>query len=252
MKKAVLYICHGSRVKKAREEALEFISKSKRSVDAPIQEICFLELAEPDIKTGFETCVAKGADSIAVIPVLLLTAAHAKSDIPEELESVMKEHPSVSVSYGDPIGVQGEMAEAVLEGMRPLPAHEDARVLLVGRGSSDPDVKRDLGLIAKGIEQRTEGLNVSVCYLTAAEPSFSEVLNGINQFPEKRVYIVPYLLFTGLLMNGIEKEISLVKTDKILTLCSYVGFSRHTEKAFTKRVREALGKLSSSSLEGAV
>ncbi|WP_338781864.1 sirohydrochlorin chelatase [Metabacillus sp. FJAT-52054] len=252
MKQAVLYICHGSRVKKARDEAIEFISACKKHVQAPIQEICFLELAEPDIKTGFELCLNKGADSIAVIPVLLLTAAHAKSDIPEELEAVMKEHPNIAVSYGAPIGVQGEMSEAILERLSPLPAHENARALLVGRGSSDPDVKKDLGAIAKGVEERTEGLEVNICYLTAAEPSFSEVLKRIQEFPEKKIYIVPYLLFTGLLMNGIEKEISLLKTDKQIILCSYVGFSKHVQAAFIKRVQEALEKLPASSAEAEV
>nr|WP_155111340.1 sirohydrochlorin chelatase [Metabacillus mangrovi] len=238
-----MYICHGSRVKKARDEAVAFIEKCSRQIAVPIQEICFLELAEPDISSGIEACVKQGAEQIAVIPVLLLTAAHAKSDIPEELEKALKKHPDVEISYGAPIGVQGSMAEAVLEQTAPLPADEDVRLLLVGRGSSDPDVKKDLQEIASGIVKRTEGLAVTVCYLTAAEPAFSEVLKKIGTFRENSVYIVPYLLFTGLLMKGIEKEIQNLSSEKNIRLCSYVGFSQHTEAAFVKRVREALNGL---------
>ncbi|MGD6816230.1 sirohydrochlorin chelatase [Metabacillus sp. 84] len=244
MKQAVLYICHGSRVEKARAEAVSFISKCMESVDAPIQEICFLELSEPDILSGFEACIKKGAESIAAVPVLLLTAAHAKLDIPEELEKAGALYPEIPVTYGKPIGVQGDMAEAVLEQLRPLPKDEDVRVLLTGRGSSDPDVKRDLGIIAKGIAERAEGVNISPCYLTAAEPSFSDMLSRIDDFPEKNIYIVPYLLFTGLLMKGIEKEASQLTTRKNMTVCSYVGFSMYAEKAFLRRVNETLSALS--------
>ncbi|MGM2836781.1 CbiX/SirB N-terminal domain-containing protein, partial [Bacillus cereus group sp. Bce025] len=55
--KAILYICHGSRLKAAKEEAVAFITSCMNRVEASIQEICFLELASPTIDEGFRTCV---------------------------------------------------------------------------------------------------------------------------------------------------------------------------------------------------
>ena len=59
--KAVLYICHGSRIGEANEQAISFIHQVMKKVDIPIQEIGFLELTEPTIAGSFERCVKKGA-----------------------------------------------------------------------------------------------------------------------------------------------------------------------------------------------
>ena len=47
-------------------------------IDVPIQEICFLELAAPSMDEGITKCVERGATKIAVVPILLLTAAPCK------------------------------------------------------------------------------------------------------------------------------------------------------------------------------
>ncbi len=39
--KAVIYICHGSRVEESKKEAFQLIDKVKQQVDIPIQETCF-------------------------------------------------------------------------------------------------------------------------------------------------------------------------------------------------------------------
>ncbi|PTF55530.1 sirohydrochlorin chelatase, partial [Staphylococcus cohnii] len=70
----VLYVSHGSRVPEATQEAIEFITDVQQQVDISLQTICFLELAEPTIAEGVETLVKQGATTIAVIPVLLLSA----------------------------------------------------------------------------------------------------------------------------------------------------------------------------------
>src|SRR3954453_12047340 len=109
MKQAVLYVCHGSRVKEACEEAMAFISRCQEHIHAELHEICFLELVSPSIEEGFSSCVKQGATHIAVVPLLLLTAVHAKKDIPLELERASKRHPTIQVTYGKPIGVHKKM-----------------------------------------------------------------------------------------------------------------------------------------------
>ncbi|MCI4130225.1 sirohydrochlorin chelatase, partial [Bacillus haynesii] len=81
--------------------------------------------------------------------LLLLTAAHAKHDIPEEIARAASRYPSVRVSYGKPIGIDEEVVKAVYHRMKDISVpYENARVVLIGRGSSDPDVKRDVTGIA--------------------------------------------------------------------------------------------------------
>ena len=62
---AVLYVAHGSRVKAGIQEAYRFVEKVKGKTGVKIQELCFLELAEPSISQGIKNCMLKGATSIA-------------------------------------------------------------------------------------------------------------------------------------------------------------------------------------------
>lgn len=234
MKKAVLYVCHGSRLKEARDEAVDFITSCKAHVDAEIQEISFLELAEPSIQEGFAACVEKGATHIAVVPLLLLTAVHAKKDIPEEINTCMGEYPEIAVSYGRPIGVHEKLIESVILHLNSVVDH----VVLIGRGSSDPAVKRDLGAIAEKVRQRSGMKTVQTCFLTACEPSFSGILEEMSATKEP-VLFIPYLLFTGLLMKDIQAKIK-KSGNPHLQLGKYLGYNHLVREAFVERTHEAL------------
>lgn len=132
--KAVLYICHGSRLKAAKEEAVAFITSCMNRVEANIQEICFLELASPSIEEGFRTCVKRGATEIVAIPVFLLAAGHVKKDIPLELRKLNEEYPDIKIVYGNPFGVSEVLVKAVYNGSGIKDYDEEVTLLLVARG----------------------------------------------------------------------------------------------------------------------
>ncbi|WP_226674721.1 sirohydrochlorin chelatase [Rossellomorea aquimaris] len=239
MKHAVLYVCHGSRVEKAREEAVSFIKRCQKHVKAGIQEISFLELASPSIEEGFAVCVERGATHITVVPLLLLTAVHAKKDIPDEIQTCRDAYPHIHVNYGRPIGVHDKMVESVIKKIEEsISIDSSAVAILIGRGSSDPDVQRDFDNIAALVHRRTTLGEVRTCYLTAASPSFTETLESVR-YSDKNVIFIPYLLFTGLLMKGIEKEIGRTKNDQII-LGNYLGYDPLVEEAFLDRINESL------------
>lgn len=242
MKQAVLYVCHGSRVPKARKEAVEFIEKVKPRIHAPIQEVCFLELAEPSIEKGFKTCVEQGATTIAVIPLLLLTAAHAKSDIPEEIAYVSEGYPNVHVTYGKPIGVDPLLADMLMDKVNEKsPITNSSIAILVGRGSSDKDVVRDLNKISSYLQESSEIKKVYTCFLTAAEPRFKKLIEDIHQSKEQSIFIIPYLIFTGLLKKEIDQTIKAFDwADRHIEVCSYLGPHPILLDLFTKRVLEAI------------
>jgi len=245
--KAVMYICHGSRIREASEQAFSFIHQVMEKVDVPIQEIGFLELSEPTISQGFERCVKKGATTIIAIPVLLLTAAHAKVDIPKELAKLQSQFPYVDVKLGQPIGVHEKMVDLLLERIADtnIPLKDDSLVLLVGRGSSDPDVKRDLTVIGKILEQRIAVKRVEVCFLTAANPSFQQGLDWAKKSGYKQVFVIPYLFFTGILMKKIEKMIKEISTgdfESDMILCPYLGYHPIIEEIFYEQIMQLLNK----------
>ncbi|PLT32942.1 sirohydrochlorin chelatase [Bacillus sp. V5-8f] len=242
---AILYICHGSRVKKACEEAISFVKACMKDNPAPIQEYCFLELAEPTIEEAYKRCVERGATRIIVVPILLLTAVHAKEDIPNELKRIGTAFPDVHMVYGRPIGVHPYMIDILVERISETgkKVDEDSVVLIIGRGSSDPDVKRDLSEIAGLLKQKTGVSKVETCFLTAAEPSFEEALETVKESSFKKVFIIPYLLFTGILMNSIQQTIkkSFPDGEKEYVLCNYLGYHPLIGEILQERVEELSG-----------
>ncbi|KAB7668862.1 sirohydrochlorin chelatase [Bacillus sp. B1-b2] len=241
---AILYVCHGSRIVEASNQAIAFIKKLMQINEFEgIQEYSFLELSEPSIEEGFRKCVEQGATTIHVLPVLLLTAAHAKKDIPEVLARLQLEYPSISLNYGKPIGVHPKMIEILAEKMKEAELYQNLEketlVLLVGRGSSDPDVKDDLGKIAFLMEEYVPNVKVWDCYLTAAQPSFEEALFLANESSYQKIVVIPYLLFTGILMKSMEKTIKEWQSDdKKFELLPYLGYHPNIAEILKERIQE--------------
>jgi sirohydrochlorin ferrochelatase len=244
MMQAVLYVGHGSRVDEACEQAVSFIEKCMNTISAPIQEIGFLELASPTIDDGIRRCVERGATRIAVLPLLLLTAGHAKKDIPLELEKIKEQYPDITIDYGRPLGVHEEIVDILIERIREKQETigGDTRVLLVGRGSSDPDTTRDLGHIARLLSRKHPFQSVQTAYLTSAKPSFEEGLEQAQVAGNQQVFVLPYLLFTGILMKSMRKKIDEINTaDQQFTLCEYLGYHPNLSKVVKARVEELIG-----------
>ncbi|WP_042463964.1 sirohydrochlorin chelatase [Neobacillus dielmonensis] len=208
--RAILYIGHGTRSKKGAEDAKAFIHRVMERIPVPIQEISFLELTEPFIGEGFRRCVQRGATEITVVPLFLLAAGHIKEDIPAELSSLKRQFPEVTIDVRDPFGVQDKILDGIMELVRDIVVDlmpQDS-ILIVGRGSSDPSVHTAFSQIADGLQKRLGIEHVSVCYLAAAEPRFQEGLNTIsNRTFNGRVIVIPYLLFSGLLLAEVNLEV---------------------------------------------
>jgi sirohydrochlorin ferrochelatase len=224
---AILYVCHGSRVAKARAEASDFVKRCKANIDVPIQELCFIELAYPDIITGIDICVQKGATRIVVLPILLLSAGHAKHDIPEAIRQAKQRHPHLEIVLGKPFGVHETMIDIVVDRIKEqaVPLDHESMILLIGRGSSDPDTKRDIAAIAKLLQERTNVPRVDICFLAAIRPTLEDGLYEASCSSYKKIFVVPYLLFTGVLMKTIEKKLrSFQSSYKQWILCNYLGY----------------------------
>lgn len=240
---AVLYVGHGSRLKAGADEAIQFIERCKTHIDVPIQEISFLELAEPTIEEGIAKCVERGATSIAVVPILLLTAHHANDDIPFEIEVAKIMYPDVIFTYGKALGIHPKIVDSLYDRIveQQVPIAEDAHVLLIGRGSSDPAVKKDLTEIARQLKGKYSFSNVDVSFLYGAKPSFEDALLQLKKDEHQQVFIIPYLLFTGILMKNIEENVAQqFPNDERIILCNSLGYHRAVEEVLVERVNELL------------
>lgn len=239
---AVLYVSHGTRVIDGVRQANQFLYSCMKSISAPIQQICYLELIQPDIQEGIRRCVEKGASFILIQPLLLLSAGHDKRDIPREIEKAKPLYPEVNFVYGRPFGVDQKIVDILIERIyeRQKTISEHSGILLVGRGSSDPDTKRDFASICRFLNKK--GVNrVESCYMAAASPSFNEGLDLALKKGWEQTFVIPYLLFTGILMETIKKSVDTRNhSGASFVLCRPLGFHPFLVQLMKKRIRESL------------
>ncbi|MGE7023669.1 sirohydrochlorin chelatase [Solibacillus cecembensis] len=240
---AILYIGHGTRIKKGVEEALHFIEETKKQVDISIQETAFLELAEPNILQGIKKCVERGATRILIAPILLLAAQHAKEDIPAEIEKASKLYPNIKFTLGRPFGIHEKLIDTVYKRIteQQCAILPDAEVLLVGRGSSDRAVIRDMREISNRLQKKYKFHSVRTCFLYGTGPSFENTMNSLKEQDVKQLFIVPYLLFSGLLSIGIQKKAKALAFDESrIILCNSLGYDRNVRKVLVERVLKGI------------
>ena len=117
----------------------------------------------------------RGSTEIVAIPVFLLAAGHVKKDIPFELRKLNEEYPDIKIVYGNPFGVSEVLVKAVYNGSGIKDYKEEVTLLLVARGSSDPETLQDIKWISSLFQKEENIKEVEVCYL---EPRSRSLMRG--------------------------------------------------------------------------
>jgi sirohydrochlorin cobaltochelatase len=230
---ALLLVGHGSRDPDGQREFLEFAARVQHAAgDRPVV-ACFLELAEPTIAQGLARCLELGYRDIAAVPVLLFAARHNKHDVPAEFDHVRDHHPDLCIRYGRHFGITTEIvdglrsliAQAERQSTRPQIGRDHTVVLLVGRGSSDPDANGDVCKLARILWEGSWLLSVETCFIGITHPRLPEGLQRCMLLQPERIIVLPYLLFTGVLVKRIaamardfgqaHPEVEVLRTDDI-------------------------------------
>jgi len=114
-RQALLLIDHGS----TRDDANDLLPKVARMLtemsDFAIVCSAHMELAEPTIQQGFDTCVAAGADEVIVHPYFLGPGRHSISDIPRMVAEAAARHSGVSYRITQPLGLDRKMGDLILQ-----------------------------------------------------------------------------------------------------------------------------------------
>ncbi|MFH1027950.1 MAG: CbiX/SirB N-terminal domain-containing protein [Pseudomonadota bacterium] len=111
MKTAILMMAHGSRIAEANDAAREVAAMVKEMTGFEIVEVAFRELHQPDIQSGIDACVARGAQRLLLMPYFLFMGAHVQHDLPEEIEEAKKRHPALIMEMGGHLGAHRKLAE---------------------------------------------------------------------------------------------------------------------------------------------
>ena len=144
---ALLLIGHGSRSAAGVDEYWQFADVLRSEANGLEIGCGFIELAEPDLDAAIDALVGRGATSIGAVPLVLLGAGHMKNDGPAALERGRRRHQGVRFEYGRSLGIHPLVLALAEDRIRAAVGADDPgelAVVLVGRGSSDPDANADL------------------------------------------------------------------------------------------------------------
>lgn len=208
---ALFIVGHGTRDADGVAEFHRFVDVVRTEARGVHVRGGFIELAEPDLDTAIDELVASGAADagIVAVPLVLLGAGHMKNDGPGALARARHRHPGVAITYGRELGVHPTvlaLAEARAREVMGTAAPADHAVVLVGRGSSDPDANSDLYKAGRLVwDHRDLGL-VEPAFISLAPPSVAEAMDRCRRLGAHTITVVPYFLFAGVLPDRIGTE----------------------------------------------
>ncbi|MBI2978561.1 MAG: sirohydrochlorin chelatase, partial [Rhodospirillales bacterium] len=153
---AVMICGHGSRDDDAIAEFNRLSGHLRNRLPGFDVESGFLEFARPVIRTGLEKLKARGAKRIVCLPGMLFAAGHVKNDLPSEVHEFAHDNPGIEVIYGRDLAIDARLLEAardrIVEAEKNAAkdiAREDTLLMVVGRGTNDPDANSNVAKVAR-------------------------------------------------------------------------------------------------------
>lgn len=213
---ALLLIGHGSRDAAGVAEFHRLAERLYARLPERQRLTSFLELTEPLLPRGLETLVRQGAVAITALPVMLLAAGHIKNDIPYALRTFQAARPGVRITLGTELGVHPAMLAAARERIEageaafgPAYSRRETLLLIVGRGSSDPDANSNLSVIARLLWESMGFGWAETAYCAVTPPTVGVALERGRRLGYRRIIVFPYVLFTGRVIDRIHAAVGM-------------------------------------------
>ncbi|MDQ3980747.1 MAG: sirohydrochlorin chelatase [Actinomycetota bacterium] len=205
---SLLLVGHGSRSAAGVAECRELVETVAGLVPDVTVGCGFLEFAQPDLDTALDGMVEQGAGEVIAVPLVLLGAGHLKDDGPAALARARCRHPGAGFRYGRDLGIHPLVLEVAEERARTTVAElgrapSETAVVLVGRGSSDPDANGDLYKVARLLWDGRGFGTVEPAFVSLAPPGVPDALERCRRLGFTSIAVVPYFLFTGILVDRI-------------------------------------------------
>ncbi|MBF0130069.1 MAG: sirohydrochlorin chelatase [Alphaproteobacteria bacterium] len=212
-KTGVMLCGHGSRDVEAVREFDVLAAHLKAGLPEFEVESGYLEFARPIIRDGLNALKERGVSRIVAMPGMLFAAGHVKNDLPWEINSFATDNKSLDVRYGRDLGIDPRLLRASLEriesaesGAAGVVGRKDTLLLVVGRGTNDPDANSNISKVARML---WEGMGfgwAAEAYSGVAHPRVDEALERVAPMGFKRIIVFPYFLFTGILVKRIYSQ----------------------------------------------
>ncbi|MCA1720763.1 MAG: sirohydrochlorin chelatase [Actinobacteria bacterium] len=146
MSTVLLGVAHGSRDEASQEVVRRLLAGAValrpglRTADA------YVDNASPSIANALQALAADGVDDVVVLPLLLTSATHSKTDV---AAVVRAGHPGMRLRYGRPLWPSPALLTVLERRLVEGGARPEDPVVLVAGGSADPDANAQVAAAAR-------------------------------------------------------------------------------------------------------
>jgi len=105
----LLLVGHGSRSGAGAAEMLAIARLVGAALPDVAVDVGFLEMTDPPAGPVLDGLAAAGCRRVVVLPLVLLGAGHAKSDVPALVLEARARHPGLHVHFGSPLGISRDL-----------------------------------------------------------------------------------------------------------------------------------------------
>lgn len=205
---------HGTRDGEGEADAHELVASVAAALPGVAVHAGFIELSRPPLPDALEAAASAlpaARGDVAVVPLMLGEAGHAKDDIPDAMAAAGAAHPHVRWRYSRVLGPHDglvaalrDRVEAALDGAPAV----GTTVVLVGRGSSDAHGNAGLAHTARLLLEAGGYDGVETSYVAVTGPTIGQALERARLLGARRVVVVPYVLFRGLMRSSVADQVA--------------------------------------------
>lgn len=208
MRPPLLLVGHGTRDDDGVAEFGRFVERLRARLPVDVAG-GFIELSPPPLTEAVAGLYGRGHRRVAAVPMMLVAAGHGKGDIPGAMARELARHPGLSYAYGRPLGPHPTLLALLQERLDAVidPAERAVTtVLLVGRGSTDPDANAEIHKVARLFWEGRGLAGVEPGFVSLAWPSVPEGLERCRLLGARRIVVLPYFLFPGVLPDRVVEQ----------------------------------------------
>jgi len=199
----------------------------------------FIELSAPPLREAVATLVNGTPAHMVAVPLMLSAAGHAKGDIPAALARERTRHPGLRWTYARPLGPHPALLDllaariAVAQGGsggmgpsqggsggmgpprrrsggvwggRPPEASTAPAILVVGRGSTDPDANADVVKTTRLLWEGRDYPLAETAFVSLARPDVLQGLERCRLLGARQIVVARYFLFPGVLPDRVAEQ----------------------------------------------
>jgi sirohydrochlorin cobaltochelatase len=241
---AIVLLGHGSREQQANLDFELLARELSARWPSYLLIHAYVELAHPSLAEALAQA-AQACDRVVVLPCFLFAAGHIKNDLPLDLFRARSRFPHVEFIAGNALGVNQAMVQAAFDRLGSATGANGARraMIVVGRGSSDPDANSEFVKLVRLIGEAAGLPPTLAAFIGITSPTFDEAIEMLARGRPDEIVVLPYFLFAGRLMAQIEEKMAAfgsrhpwIKT----RLAAHLGLHQGLFQALEERLHEAL------------